>query len=98
MSAEREAARLRIDKYLYFTRFFKTRTGAGRSVADHGARITRGDQTRRVDKASSAVEVGDMISFTCPRGVVALTVSGLPQRRGPASEAVRFYELTDNEF
>ena len=91
-----EAERLRIDKYLFFTRFFKTRGTAGRAVSDSGVRITRNGRTRRIDKASTTVEAGDMLSFTCGKGVVALTILGLPARRGPAPEARTFYELLEN--
>ena len=90
-----DVGRLRIDKFLFFTRFFKTRSLAGKSVTDKGARLTRNGQTRRIDKASANVEVGDVIAFSCPQGIVALTILSLPTRRGPAVEARACYQLAD---
>ena len=97
MSDETEDAdRLRIDKFLFFTRFFKTRSMAGKSITGKGARLTRNGQTRRIDKASATVEVGDVIAFSCSRGIVALTIRSLPLRRGPAPEARACYELAED--
>ena len=87
--------RLRIDKFLFFARFYKTRSGAGRAISDHGARITRNGLTRRIDKPSTTVEIGDILSFTCGRGVIALTIMTMPQRRGPPVEAQACYQLAE---
>ena len=83
----------RLDLFLFRTRFFKTRSAAGKAISSRGVRIHRDGQTRRIDKPSAQVEVGDDISFTQQRDIVTLTIMALPDRRGPASEAQTCYAL-----
>jgi ribosome-associated heat shock protein Hsp15 len=84
--------RMRLDVFLWRTRFFKARTSATEAVERVGARIERDGQVRRVDKAASPVEPGDILSFACPAGVRLIRILALPGRRGPPSEAALCYE------
>ena len=81
--------RIRIDKWLWYARFYKTRALA--QAAAQSGRIRRNDA--RVEKAGLEVKVGDVL--TLPRGrevaVVRIVACGL--RRGPASEAQTLYEI-----
>ena len=79
----------RIDRWLFFVRLFKSRSIAAQAVT--GGKVHINDV--RV-KPSHPVRVGDLVSFT--RGAVDFdcTVTALPLRRGPASEAVRCYDET----
>ncbi len=91
-------SRLRLDLFLYRTRFFKTRGMASDSVQKRGVRITRQDQTRRVSKPGTTISPGDVLSFTRAKVVVTLEVLDVPTRRGPAAEAgMCFALLPDNE-
>lgn len=83
--------RMRLDLWLWRTRFYKTRTQAAEAIADTGARIERDGQVRRVDKGATLVEVGDLVNFTNPAGVQVVEVKALPGRRGPAREAASMY-------
>jgi ribosome-associated heat shock protein Hsp15 len=77
----------RIDKYLWFARFFKSRTLAASIVTDGRVRING----ERCDKASTIVKAGDMLTFPAgPRVRVIKVVAG-GTRRGPASEAQTLY-------
>ncbi len=85
-------ARMRLDVFLWRARFFKARSTATEAVETVGARIERDGQVRRVDKPSSPVEAGDILSFACPAGVRLIRILALPARRGPPSEAASCYE------
>jgi ribosome-associated heat shock protein Hsp15 len=82
-------AALRIDRWLFGVRLFKSRSAAAEAVG--GGKVHLNGE--RV-KASHAVKPGDSISFT--RGTVAFecVVASVPVRRGPASEAAQCYEET----
>ncbi len=85
-------ATVRVDKWLWFARFCKTRSQAQRLI-DEGMITING---RLVDK-SSAVAPGDEIVVPVAgaaemRGVRRLRVLALGERRGPAPEARTLYE------
>ncbi len=84
--------RMRVDIWLWRARFFKTRSLASDAIASSGARAERDGQVRRIEKASATIAAGDLLSFTCPSGARVVRVLVLPQRRGPAIEAVACYE------
>ncbi|MBI1359887.1 MAG: RNA-binding S4 domain-containing protein [Alphaproteobacteria bacterium] len=83
---------MRLDVWLWRARFFKTRTSASEEIETHGARIERDGQVRRIDKPSTTVASGDLVSFTNAGGPHLLRVLDLPARRGPAPEAALCYE------
>ena len=78
---------LRVDKWLWAARFFKTRANAARAVTGgkvhlNGARV----------KPAHAVRVGDTLRIRRDSFEFTLTVARLADRRGPASEAQTLYE------
>jgi len=80
----------RIDRWLFGARLFKSRSLAaeavnGGKVHVNGARV----------RPSHSVRPGDLVSFS--RGAVDFdcTVAAIPERRGPAKEAVACYTETD---
>ena len=77
---------LRIDRWLFFVRLFKSRSLAGEAVA--GGRVHLNGE--RV-KPSHVIRVGDTVVFS--RGAVRFDceVTALPVRRGPATEAAACY-------
>ena len=79
---------MRIDRYLHCIRLVKSRTLA-QSIIDTG--LVRIDG-RRVEKSSEPVKVGSIVALPLHDRVRILKVLGLPERRGPAAEARRFYE------
>jgi ribosome-associated heat shock protein Hsp15 len=87
VSAEHEAA-LRVDKWLWYARFFKTRSLA--------ARLCDGGKVRRnrvhVDKASRSVRPGDVLTFPQGHHIRVVKVLALGHRRGPVAEAQALYE------
>jgi len=86
----------RIDVWLWRARFFKTRSMAARFVEDGRVRLTRGGQETRLEKSSRAVKVGDHLVFAVGGRLIAVTVEGLGERRGPAAEARGLYSALQN--
>ena len=86
-----QSAPLRIDKWLWYARFFKSRALASRMVSSGRLRID-GDA---VSKPHRHVQVGQTLIF--PQGEVTRTieVKALATRRGPASEAQSLYHDLD---
>ena len=83
------SAGLRIDKWLWFTRVFKSRSQATDAVAG-GLVHVNGDRV----KPSRCVHADDLIHITREEVRFDVIVVGLPMRRGPASEAQTFYRET----
>ena len=82
------APAIRLDKWLFFARFFKTRSLAAKIVADGGVRVNG----QRVSKPSASVRVGDTLTFAQGRSVRVVMVRAQGERRGPAPEAQTLYE------
>ncbi|SHF52892.1 heat shock protein Hsp15 [Kaistia soli DSM 19436] len=83
-----EAGPQRIDKWLWFARFAKTRTTAQKLVLSGAVRVNRD----RIDSPSRLVRVGDVLTLTLERQVRVLKVLAPGVRRGPAPEAQTLYE------
>jgi ribosome-associated heat shock protein Hsp15 len=78
---------LRIDRWLYYCRFYKTRTLATAAVSGGHVRIN-GERTT----PGTRVKCGDRIELVRDRLPYLLDVKAIPARRGPATEAVECYE------
>jgi ribosome-associated heat shock protein Hsp15 len=81
--------RVRLDKWLWAARFFKTRTLATEAVA--GGKVHVGGQRC---KPSHPVHLGEMLRIQRGPDEYLITVTALSDRRGPASAAVLLYEET----
>ena len=81
--------RLRIDKWLWAARFFKTRTLAAEAVK--GGRVQVDGQRA---KPSREIGRGDRLVITIGQTRRAVLVLGVAPRRGPAAEAALLYEET----
>jgi ribosome-associated heat shock protein Hsp15 len=79
---------LRADKWLWYARFFKTRSLATR-VCNAGQVRVGGNG---ISKAHSKVKVGDVLTFAQGRHIRVVKVLALAIRRGPATEARALYE------
>ena len=83
------ATGLRIDKWLWCARFFKSRSLATQAVAG-GLVHVNGERI----KPSRAVQVGDRLQITREEARFEVIVEGIPVRRGPAAEARTHYTET----
>jgi len=78
---------VRIDKWLWAARFFKSRTLA--AAACNGGKVDVNDQAV---KPSRVVRAGDLLKITLPRAKHVVRVATLTDRRGPGAAAARLYE------
>ncbi len=79
--------RLRLDKWLWQARFFKTRSLAAKQVSGGHVRVNGA----RVIKPAHAVGPGDVLTFAQGRAIRVVEVVALGTRRGPASEAATLF-------
>lgn len=79
--------KLRIDKWLWHARFFKTRTLAARQVSDGHVRING----TRAQKPAQTISSGDVLTFAQASTVRVVRIEILGTRRGPAAEAQTLY-------
>ncbi len=75
--------RQRIDKWLWHARVVRTRSAAAELAACGHVRLNG----TRIDAASRAVKLGDVVTVALDRGVRVLKVTGFAPRRGPATVA-----------
>jgi ribosome-associated heat shock protein Hsp15 len=86
---DHEDGRVRLDKWLWAARFFKTRALAAEAV-EGGKVQVNGDRPKR----ARPIQVGDEIRVRLGPYEHTITVRSLSARRGPASEAAGLYEET----
>jgi ribosome-associated heat shock protein Hsp15 len=80
---------VRLDKFLWAARFFKTRALAVQAIT--GGRVTANGERA---KPSRQVRIGDELAIRRPPFEHVIRVRALAERRGPASEAQALYEET----
>ncbi len=78
---------LRLDKWLWQARFFKTRTLAAKMVSLGRVRVN----AVRVTKPATAIKTGDGLTFPQGDTVRIIEIKALGERRGPAPEAQALY-------
>lgn len=86
MSPSRET--LRLDKWLWQARFFKTRGLAAKIVSGGKVRVN----SEPVSKPARAVGPGDVLTFSQGDRVRVVEIAELGTRRGPATEAQGLYK------
>ena len=83
-----EDQRLRVDKWLWYARFFKSRTLASKVCESGRVRVN----STAISKAKAQIKAGDVLTFPQGREVRVIRIAQLGCRRGPASEAQSLYE------
>ncbi|OIQ29869.1 MAG: RNA-binding protein S4 [Alphaproteobacteria bacterium MedPE-SWcel] len=88
------AGKIRIDKWLWHARFFKTRSLAARQVGAGHVRVNGA----KVLKPSQTVTVEDVLTFAQGQLVRVVRIVALSDRRGPAAEAQTLYfDMTETQ-
>ena len=77
----------RVDRWLWFARFVKTRALAQRLIAKGKVRVNR----TKITKPSQTVSPGDVVSFMNRDHIKVVEVIATGTRRGPAPEARSLY-------
>ncbi|MCV2865153.1 RNA-binding S4 domain-containing protein [Defluviimonas sp. WL0075] len=83
--------RIRIDKWLWQARFFKSRTLAAERVAAGAVRLNG----QRLFKPAHPVGAGDVLTFAQGGVIRVVRVLAAGTRRGPAAEARLLYADLD---
>lgn len=83
--------KLRLDKWLFHARFFKSRELAQDCVENGHLRLN----AQRCLKPAHAVMVGDVLTFPQGNQIRVIRVLALSDRRGPALEAQQLYRDLD---
>ena len=84
-----ESEKLRIDKWLWAARFFKTR-GLAVAAIETGKVLVNGERV----KPAKAVDVGDRVVICLGPYQFVVEVLGLSDKRGPAPQAQKLYGET----
>ena len=90
MAGEPNDDRLRIDKWLWAARFYKTRSLAADAV-DAGKTLVNGQRV----KPAKTLKPGDELQIRAHGAEYTVKVRALSDRRGPASQAALLYEETE---
>ena len=83
-----EKKTIRLDIYLYYIRIFKSRSIASKFVSTNRLRIS-GQVTQKPHKM---ISIGDVLTISINDNIKILKVLDIPNRRGPYSESLNFYE------
>jgi ribosome-associated heat shock protein Hsp15 len=84
---------MRLDKWLWFVRFFKTRSLATQAVSGGHIKVN-GERV----KPAHTIRTGDRLILTINQETLDIEVRELPMRRGPASEARSCYAETPDSL
>jgi len=83
-------SRVRIDKWLWAARFFKTR-----ALASHACELGRVVSNGQPAKASREVKAGDLLHIKNEGGEFEIEILALSEMRGPAAVAQTLYRETE---
>ena len=86
-----ETQKLRVDKWLWHARFFKTRTLAAAEVSAGHVRLN----ANKIHKPAQTVAPGDVLTFAKANDIRVIRVEAIGTRRGPAPEAQALYTDLD---
>lgn len=81
---------MRVDKWLWAARFYKTR-----ALASRGCELGRVASNGQTAKASREIRVGDRLQVKTESGEWEVDVLGLSEMRGPAAVAQTLYRETE---
>ena len=81
---------VRMDKWLWAARFFKTR-----SIATRACELGRVESHGQIAKPAREVKIGDLLRIKNDSGEFQVEVLALSDMRGPASVAQGLYRETD---
>lgn len=89
-----DAAKVRLDRWLWAARFFKTRAQAKRAI--EGGKVHLGPRTgvQSRPKVSKEIGIGDTLTVRRGEQVQTVLVTGLSENRGNAAAAATLYDET----
>jgi len=84
---ESDDSKIRLDKWLWAARFYKTRSLAAEAIAGGKVQVN-GERVKR----AKPMQVGDEVRIRLGPHEHQIVVRELSDRRGPATDAARLYE------
>lgn len=84
--------KVRIDKWLWWARFFKTRSLAAKKISNGAVRVN----SQRVSKPSAEVTIDDVLTLKQEKIVQVIRVVSLGQRRESYEKAKKMYEYLED--
>ncbi len=84
---EPSSGKIRLDKWLWYARFVKTRSQASRLCAEGGVRVNG----VIADKPAAAIQPGHVLTFALGRHIRVIEIVAVGVRRGPFAEAQALY-------
>ena len=93
MNDNENQSAVRLDKWLWAARFFKTRSLAAQAVS--GGKVHLNNQRA---KPAREIRIGDELSIRRGEYEWVIVVRGLSAKRGPAKVAVHLYEETEESI
>ncbi len=88
MGSDAKGALLRLDKWLWYARFFKTRSAATKAILGSRFRL----DGMIMNKPHRQALCGQVLTFIQGDRIRVIKIMALGSRRGPASEASLLYE------
>jgi len=79
--------KIRLDTWLWYARFYKSRTLSSKAISSGHLRVN----STKVTKPASKIQIDDVLTINYGNGVRLIQVKNLGYRRGPASEAQELY-------
>ncbi|MBT4776691.1 MAG: RNA-binding S4 domain-containing protein [Rhodobacteraceae bacterium] len=86
--------KVRADKWLWFARFFRTRSLSSKYISENSVRVN-GTKTK---KPSASVKPGDIITLTVGNTTKVVKILSCGVRRGSALDASLLYSLQYSSF
>jgi ribosome-associated heat shock protein Hsp15 len=83
--------RVRIDKWLWHARFYRTRASAQGAATSGVIRLNGA----RVEKSSAGVQPGDILTVPRGREVLVVRIEAVAERRRGAPEARKLYSIVN---
>ena len=78
---------LRLDKWLWYARFFKTRSAATKLISSKKLRMNG----EVISKPHRPAQIGQTLTFPQANQIRVIQIDALGTRRGPAGEAAELY-------
>ena len=83
--------KIRLDKWLWYARFFKSRTVSAKQINSGKIRVNQ----KPIKKAKELVHLGDVLTFAQGAHIRVIEIVALGIRRGSAPEARELYKDLD---
>ena len=87
-----DSVRQRLDKWLWFSRWIKTRSLAAHLIEQGYVRV----DGKRADHAAKQVCPGAVLTIAFEHRIVVVEILGCAERRGPYSEASKLYRVIED--